>query len=282
MDVREFCVRLVRYVMLGFWGATALAGTIDPDTPDEKYVEFGKKFPYVTQLRGLHHDSKDPKAEAKLQYGSAVVIRAHWILTAAHMTTDATEITVLKDGVEYPLDAVLVHKKYTDDNANVGYHDIALGYSAKPFKLDFYPALYTEDDELGKAVTIAGYGLHGTFLTGGIHSDHVRRAGHNKIEGLERAVLTCRPDKVQKFPLEFLIAPGDSGGGLFIGNKLAGINSFLMAVDKKPDGTYTDEAGYTRISLYADWVKSQIESYELAQQARATLGTDPTVSATQP
>ena len=55
-----------------------------------------------------------------------------------------------------------------------------------------------------------------------------------------------------------------------------------MAEDKKPDGTYGDEAGYTRISLYANWVKSQIESYELAQQARATLGTDPTVSATQP
>jgi hypothetical protein len=273
MDVREFFVRLVRYVILVLWGTAALAGTIDPDTPDEKYVEFGKQFPSVTQLRGIYKDSKDPEAKAHYQYGSAVIIQPHWILTAAHMTTDTTEITVLKDGVEYPLDTIIRHNDYTD--GNIGFHDIALGYSPADFKLAGYTPLYTEHDELGKAVTIAGYGLHGTFLTGAKESDNRKRAGHNKVEGLERAVLVCIPDKVNKFPLEFIITPGDSGGGLFIGNKLAGINSFLMAVDKKPDGTYTDESAYTRISLYANWVKSQIEQYELAQQARATEGQTP-------
>jgi hypothetical protein len=69
-----------------------------------------------------------------------------------------------------------------------------------------------------------------------------------------------------------MIAQGDSGGGLFIGNKLAGINSFLMASDKQPDGTYGDESAFTRVSLYADWVESEIEKYELALQARATTG----------
>jgi hypothetical protein len=270
MDVREFFVRLVRYVILGIWGAAALAGTIDPDTPDEKYVEFGKQFPSVTQLRAVYHDSKDPEAKPHLQYGSAVIIRPNWILTAAHMTTDTTEPTVLKDGAEYPLQIIIRHKDYEDNN--IGYHDIALGYSAKEFNLKFYTPLYTEHDELSKPVTISGYGLHGTFLTGAKNSDNQKRAGHNKVEGLERAVLVCRPDRVNRYPLEFIITPGDSGGGLFIGDKLAGINSFLMAVDKKPDGTYGDESAYTRISLYANWVNSQIEKYELALRAQATMG----------
>jgi hypothetical protein len=273
MDVREFFVRLVRYVILVLGGTAALAGTIDPNTPDEKYVEFGKQFPSVTQLRAIYKDSKDPEAKPHLQYGSAVIIRPHWVLTAAHMLTDTTKPVILKDGVEYPLEFVLQHKDYVD--GNIGFHDIALGYSPKDFKLPFYTPLYTEHDELGKSVTIAGYGLHGTFLTGAQESDNKKRAGHNKVEGLERAVLVCRPDRSNRYPLEFIITPGDSGGGLFIGDKLAGINSFLMATDKKPDGTYGDESAYTRISLYADWVKSQIEQYELAQQARATEGQTP-------
>jgi len=68
-----------------------------------------------------------------------------------------------------------------------------------------------------------------------------------------------------------MLAPGDTGGGMFIGNALAGINSFVMAEDGNPDGTYTDESAFTRVSLYANWVESEIEKYEHALQARATL-----------
>jgi hypothetical protein len=64
---------------------------------------------------------------------------------------------------------------------------------------------------------------------------------------------------MSKTELEFLIASGDSGGGLFIDNKLAGINSCVMAVDKKPDSTYNDESGHTRISKFIGWIKENIE-----------------------
>ena len=72
-----------------------------------------------------------------------------------------------------------------------------------------------------------------------------------------------------------MISPGDSGGGMYIGNKLAGINSFLMAIDKVPDGTYGDDSAFTRVSLYVDWIESQIAQHELALQARATTGAEP-------
>jgi hypothetical protein len=243
-----------------------LAGTRDPDTPDSKYLEFGQQFPSVKKLRGIvTYNDKET-----YQYGSAVVIGPHWILTAAHVAEDAKDLTILgDDDTKFPLTKVIVHHDY--NHANIGYHDIALGYSPKDFALKFYTPLYTASDELGKPVTIAGYGFNGTFLTGMSENDGQRRAGHNKVEGIERAVLVCRPDSIKKFPLEFIITPGDSGGGLFIGNKVAGINSMLMAIDKKPNGTYTDEAAHTRVSLYADWVNAQITQYELTLQARATL-----------
>lgn len=244
-----------------------VAGTRDPNTPDSKYLEFGQQFPNVKRLRGVI----TYKEKATYQYGSAVIISPHWVLTAAHVTEDARDLTILADdNTKFPLTKVIVHGEYTHDN--IGYHDIALGYSPVDFAMKFYPELYTDSDEMGKAVTISGYGFAGTFLTGMQEEDGKRRAGHNKIEGTERALLVCRPDHTNKFPLEFIITPGDSGGGLFIGNKLAGINSMLMAIDKKPDGTYTDEAAHTRVSLYSDWVHAQIAQYELVLQAKATLG----------
>jgi hypothetical protein len=257
------------------------AGTTDPDTPDSKYVEFGKKFPFVRKIRAVERAPKDPKA-VHVFYGSAVMIRPHWVLTAAHVLLDVNQPTILGDELdptEYPLSHTISHPQF-DDGRN-GYYDIALCYSEKDLGLDFYPALYTDHDELGKNATVAGFGFHGTFHTGMVEQDGKRRAGSNKISSLERSVLVCDPSMHQKTVLEFLITPGDSGGGLFIGNKLAGIHSFLMAVDGKPDGTYTDESAHTRVSLYADWVESQIAQYERAQRARATEGQTPILNAVQ-
>jgi secreted trypsin-like serine protease len=55
--------------------------------------------------------------------------------------------------------------------------------------------------------------------------------------------------------LEFLIASGDSGGGLFIDNKLAGIHSCVMTVGKNPQSKYGEESGHTRISNFIEWIE---------------------------
>jgi len=284
MDAAIIILRRVLLIFLclaGVSGGPITAGTRDPETPDEKYVEFGKKFPFVRRIRAEERAPKDPKA-IHVFYGSAVMIRPHWVLTAAHVLIDVAQPTILGDELdptEYPIQHTISHPLF-DDGKN-GYYDIALCYSAKDLGLTFYPALYTETDELGKEATMAGFGFQGTFHTGMAEQDGKRRAGSNKITSLERSVLVCDPSMYQKTVLEFLITPGDSGGGLFIGNKLAGIHSFLMAKDGKPNGTYTDESAHTRVSLYADWVESQIEQYELAKQARATEGQTPILDAVQ-
>lgn len=252
------------------------AGTRDPNTPDSKYLEFGQQFPSVQRLRATIKikDEKSGVEVTTYNFGSAVVIRPHWALTAAHVVSldGAANPVILKDGTSHNLSHVVVHPDW-EENA-FGFFDLALCYSDRDFALEFYPPLHTTLDEEHKAITIAGYGFHGTFHTGATEVDGRKRAGHNKIDRSERGVLVCSPSVANRLPLEFMIAPGDSGGGMFIGNKLAGINSFLMATDKKPDGTYGDESAFTRVSLYSEWIESEITKHELKMHGRSTLASD--------
>jgi len=272
MDASRWFQHLLRWlaVLGGTAAGFALAGTRDPHTPDERYQAFGEKFPFVVEIHNVIDCSKCNEVHA--QKASAVTIRPNWLITAAHVVKDAVANTAVVDGEDYQLPYVVWPKEF--EEGKLGWHDIALCYSPKDFNRKFYTPLYRKADENGKAVTIAGFGAHGTFETGAKHLDNKRRAGHNRVAGEEHAVLLCRPRQQGKAPLEFLIASGDSGGGLFIGNELAGINSFVTATDGKPDSTYGDEAGFTRISLYADWIEQQIEKYEQSLKAQATMGAD--------
>lgn len=270
----RFISRFITFFFL-LVSSVAGAGTRDPNTPDSRYLEFGKKFPFVVRLCS-HHDGVDEEGRKFVETwcASAIVIRPRWALTAAHVLSGGERATLTTDDdVRHSVRRIVCHADY--DEKKVGWHDIALCQTSTDMKLEFYPKLYRATDEVKQACTIAGWGLAGTFHSGGVLSDNKRRAGHNKIDGEADAVLICSPSRGRdRFPLEFGIAPGDSGGGMFIGNELAGINSFLMASDGKPNGTYSDESAFTRVSLYADWVESQIEKYELAAQGLSTTGAD--------
>jgi hypothetical protein len=288
---RLFKYGLLQLFILGFFTLTAAGGTRDPNTPDEKYLEFGQKFPSVAQLKALivkddidpaeveaisfAPDVKEKRTKLSFQIGSAVIIKPNWVLTAGHVVNGAAIAVLTPDnGEDYPLTKLIVHKDF--ETGKFGLHDIALCYSPKAFNLKFYTPLYTDADEAGKAVTISGYGVHGTFSTGATDSDGKKRAGHNRIDSSSPSTLICTPSASRdKFPLEFLIAPGDSGGGLFIGNKLAGINSFLMC-DKghKPNGAYSNEAAFTRVSAYIGWIEEQITLHELSLDGRLTQAAD--------
>jgi secreted trypsin-like serine protease len=231
------------------------SGTIDPSVPDSRHVEYGRQFIHVAKIKGICNCKKrDGEHDF---HASAVIISPHWAVTAAHVVSSADDVAIVAGGKEYKISKVEIHKDFDKDK--VGNNDIALCYSEENFGMDFYPELYVRDDEAGKIATICGYGTTGTFSTGAVKSDDLKRAGSNVIERTERKCLVCNNLGGRRTELEFMIASGDSGGGLFIDGKLAGVNSFVMADDGKPNSDYGDECAHTRVSLYADWIKETME-----------------------
>lgn len=244
--------KLLIIIFVSIFSFSSFAGTIDPSTPDEKYVEYGSKFDYVVKLNCF--DGKN------MYGGSAVVIDKHWILTAAHVIEDSHSWTIIVKDKKYNLKKIFIYPEYK--NEIYGYHDIALGYCDEEIILDSYPRLYEETNEVGRLCSIAGLGFTGTFASGVSKHDGKKRGGSNYIDKIERGVLVCSPSrKNEQFTeLEFLICSGDSGGGLFIDNKLAGINSSVVGYDGKSDSTYGDESCHTRVSTYVSWINKTIDT----------------------
>jgi hypothetical protein len=247
---------IIFYLILFFYATlTTFAGTIDPAVPDHKYIEYGSHFKYVVKLCGMYEDKT-------LFCASAVVIRDDIILTAAHVVKGYKTSVVKTDSLdEIEVNNFIWPKDYDSDK--FGTNDIAIGFLKQKLKLDFYPELYDKDDELNKLCCIAGYGITGNFIDGAKIADNKKRAGSNIIESIDRQLLICKPSKLsdkRRTSLEFIIASGDSGGGLFINNKLAGINSCIVGVGKASlKSTYATESCHTRVSIHRDWILKNID-----------------------
>jgi len=240
---------LVLYFFL-FLTACCNAGTIDPSVDDSKYIEYGKGYECVLPIMGILNDNLNSNFRA-----SCVVIDRYHILTAAHVVQDSITQHVLYENKAYPCLIVAIHAKFNMKEKSA--YDIAIARLQRPIDLDFYPDLYDNDDEKGKICGMAGYGFHGNFKTGFLFNsyDNKKRAGSNIIDDIEGDVLTYSINNTNKTSLEFLISPGDSGGGLFIDKKLAGIHSFIYSKKGKADGKYGNVGCSTRISKYVEWIR---------------------------
>lgn len=224
----------------------SIAGTIDPNTSDKKYIEYGKNFTYIYRLFGNCKDGT-------VFNGSAVAIDKNWLLTAAHVVNQSELCLACNDDDSVIITDIIIPNQYQEKNFGIA--DIALCYVKHDLGLDFYPGLYIDNNETNKICSISGYGATGTFDTGIKIFDNKKRAGSNKIDYIDREMLICSASKHNRTTLEFLIGSGDSGGGLFIDGRLAGINSCVLAGDKKTDSGYGDESGHTRVSLYVKWIQ---------------------------
>lgn len=243
-------------IYLVILSSSIYAGTIDPSTSDSKYVEYGSQFECVAVIDGVYKDNT-------LYEGSAVIIDDHNFLTAAHVVTNYKKCTITLKNKKFNIKKVLSHPDFKEES--VGYADIAIGHSDEKFNLEYYATLYEDSDEVGKVCSISGYGFTGNFNTGAHIYDSKKRAGSNTIDKIDRDLLVCSPsyrhndDYTQ---LEFLIASGDSGGPLFIDQKIAGIHSLVMAAKKKTESKYNEESGHTRISKFIKWIKENKYKHE--------------------
>lgn len=227
------------------------AGIIDPEIDDTKYIEYAKTFDYVLKLNGEYTDGTSFVC-------SCVAIDDRWIATVAHALINNKNCHVQQDdGNKILVEQIITHPSFEYKNFNG--NDIAICYLSKPLSLKHYPQLYDKEDELNKLSSICGYGSTGNFISGRTKYDGKKRAGFNCIERIEENLLICSPSPDNKTELEIFIADGDSGGGLFIENKLAGINSCVFSIkDKKTNSSYSDESGHSRISLVKKWIENHI------------------------
>lgn len=239
-------------------------GTRDPSVPDQRYVEYGEKHECVVPIYG---DCDCGNGRPHQFAASAVVISPRWVLTAAHVVKDKSSVKVRVRGREFSLKKVVANKHFKENM--LGLYDIAMGESEENMELDFYPKLYDGRDEGGKIASICGYGITGTFNTGANLSDDKKRAGSNIVCRTMGHVMVCSATDPLRTNMEFMIAHGDSGGGLFIDQKLAGINSFVSAADKNPNSSYGDECHHTRISLFIPWIESCMRGEELEDEVEA-------------
>lgn len=227
------------------------SGTIDPETKDEQYISYGKNFVHIGQLAGYDNNHV-------FWTGSGIAIDHHIILTAAHLVHDTKTCNIKINNKTIKLNSWIIHDNF--DFKKLGINDIAIGLLSESVELSNYPTLYTKRDELNKDCSIAGFGSTGSFITGPVVFDDKLRAGSNVIDNHDRGCLVCSPSAAhKKTKLEFLIAPGDSGGGLFIDNQLAGINSavYRTKINGKLQNEYFSESLHTRISDHIDWINNK-------------------------
>jgi len=206
---------------------------------------------------------------------SGTVIAPDWVLTAGHVVDDVISMEFTVGGTAYAAKQWVPHPKW-NGNLSGGY-DVALVQLETSVPEALTPAtLYTGKNELGATGTSVGFGVTGTGLTGAITSDDENRAGLNVIDSFyggpakkARMFLSDFDNPLapqdssygSSTPLdwEYLIAPGDSGGGLFIdlgdGPMLAGVHSFGASFDGLTDSDYGDISGHTRVSKFTGWIE---------------------------
>lgn len=221
---------------------TAAAGTRDDAISDQKYVDYGKDFAaYTVKVIATSTDGRP-------SFGTATLIGDHWAVTSAHVVHDAASVEI--DGQKST--TILVHPQF--DHDCMGCFDIALMRFDEPFGRDFYPPLSTGDEKPGDLVSIAGFGVHGPMSTGYDATDGRLRAGTARIDRFDDTRIIC-PISRGSSPLPYGISPGDSGGPLFCGGKLCGVNSFTMRDKGVPlKSREGEEQGFARVSVLRDWM----------------------------
>lgn len=237
---------MIHALMLILAGPVAAAGTTDDTIPDAKYLEYAKAFaPYTARLEASIGDNQ-------VQYAAATLISDRHALTAAHVADGVTDIMLVTGTTRHEVEATYIHPEFAD---KFGKNDIAVLKSARPFALAYYPPLSDGTEAVGDVVSICGYGVHGKLSSGYTTSDKLLRAGTNKIERFEGSLIVCHAQRGSS-PLEFCIAPGDSGGPLFCRGRLAGVNSITMKEQGPLRSREGEESGHVRVSLYREWIEA--------------------------
>jgi hypothetical protein len=194
--------------------------------------------------------------------------------------SDVHSIFVVINGQKIRAKKMLIHPNYRD-SLTKGSCDLALIELEAPVNSVSIPKLNTRLDELNSNVTGVGFGASGSAdrpdLVGLFNT---KIAGENVIDSIggptfsgNGTLLYCDFDHPTRNdcnkmgssdprPLEYISSGGDSGGGLFRKNgndwELIGIcaEGGIDIAQFMKTYYYGQVMGWTRVSLFADWISS--------------------------
>lgn len=207
----------------------------------------------------------------------ATLIDPQWAITAAHCgsvtslsdTLQAgSSFAVSVSGQERLIDLMMVHPNYTPDTSEEV--DLALIRFSEPLKTPRPVKLNARQEELGKVVSLLGWGFSGMGTTGRRTSDGTLRLAQNRIEtaGQRLTIQFGDPRQSDDHVLEMEGMPslGDSGGPALLQKDdewvLAGIAVGEVMdenFDDETQGKYGSVAVYERISRHLDWITSTMK-----------------------
>lgn len=252
-------------VLMAFRSTPTSGITIRDDVPDSSYLSLGASTDYASVGQFVNSWGYT---------GSGTLIAPDWVLTAGHNLVAATSATFTIDGTAYYSSQLVLNPGWNGDPFH-GY-DFGLVHLSEPVSSLTPATLYPGSSELGQVGTYVGYGFKGTGLTGYQTVDGQKRAFQNMIDGdFGNPALVYGSDfdnphstagnsfgAATPLPLEGCVAPGDSGGGVFLtmGSQvyLAGVISFVASTDGNPNSGYGDLSGFGRISSVMPWIISTI------------------------
>ncbi|MEN6449060.1 MAG: trypsin-like serine protease [Thermoguttaceae bacterium] len=256
--------------------STAAAATIRDDRSESRYTSLAAAAAYsgVGELSNYGAST----------LGSGSLVSSEWVLTAAHVVSGAGNASNLRfevNGTTYYGDSYTVYSGY-DRRTYSG--DMALVHLSQAVMGVAPATVYAgaTSDLLGQTATYVGYGLTGTGLTGCTGGNGAKRAVQNVLDmlGSSSSGRWASTDLISDFDsparavnrlgqstaldLEGCVAPGDSGGGVFVTlngmTYLAGVNSLLSCDDGSLNASYGDYSVCVSVADYAGWIAGVVDS----------------------